>query len=189
NVDGDHYGTRIVVGSHHPIAMATNFSWRSSFQHKKLMLQYNHIAPLLSITRDRDEGQVKIDPSGIPKLEYRLSGNDAKSVISGITTGLKILVAAGASRIGTCLAGMEEFEVDAEAPLNDPRFELYLEKIKKTGVTELASIGSIHQMSTCRMGDDPSKSVVKPTGETWEVKNLYVADSSVLPTATGVDPM
>jgi len=39
------------------------------------------------------------------------------------------------------------------------------------------------------MGDDPSKSVVNPVGETWEVENLYVADTSVLPTATGVPPM
>lgn len=39
------------------------------------------------------------------------------------------------------------------------------------------------------MGISPKTSVVKPTGETWEVKNLYVADASVFPTATGVNPM
>lgn len=39
------------------------------------------------------------------------------------------------------------------------------------------------------MGVSPKTSVVKPTGETWEVKNLYVADASVFPTATGVNPM
>lgn len=39
------------------------------------------------------------------------------------------------------------------------------------------------------MGNDPIKSVVNPIGETWEVGNLFVADSSIFPTATGVDPM
>ena len=39
------------------------------------------------------------------------------------------------------------------------------------------------------MGDDPTKSVVNPIGETWEVKNLFISDSSIFPTATGVDPM
>ncbi|CAG8475406.1 7928_t:CDS:2 [Acaulospora colombiana] len=187
NVDGDHYGSRIVVGSHHPATIPTTFPWRSSLQHKQLMLQYNHIAPLLSITRDKDAGQVKIDSRGMPKLEYKLSTNDAKSVIVGITTGLKILVAAGASRVGTCLAGVEEFEVSDESPLNDPKFESYLEKIRKTGVPEQASIGSIHQMGTWYMMS--CAFLVKPTGETWEVKNLYVVDSSVFPTAIGVDPM
>lgn len=39
------------------------------------------------------------------------------------------------------------------------------------------------------MGISPKTSVVKPNGETWEVKDLYVADASLLPTATGVNPM
>lgn len=39
------------------------------------------------------------------------------------------------------------------------------------------------------MGVSPKTSVVKPGGETWEVKNLFVADASVFPSATGVNPM
>lgn len=39
------------------------------------------------------------------------------------------------------------------------------------------------------MGASPKSSAVQPTGETWEVKNLYVADGSVFPTAVGVNPM
>ncbi|CAG8440726.1 10231_t:CDS:2 [Diversispora eburnea] len=201
NVDGKHYGTRIVVGSHHPVIMNATFPWKSSsFNYKQFMLQYNHIVPLLTITRDRNGGQIKIEKGETSKyikinkdddynIEYKLSNNDAKSVSIGIITGLKILVAAGASKVGTCIAGLEEFEVANENSLNDPLFEQYLEKVKKSSISEHASLGSIHQMGTCRMGDDPSKSVVKPTGETWEVKNLYVADSSLFPTATGVDPM
>lgn len=39
------------------------------------------------------------------------------------------------------------------------------------------------------MGVTPKNSAVQPTGETWEVKNLYVADGSVFPTSVGVNPM
>lgn len=39
------------------------------------------------------------------------------------------------------------------------------------------------------MGSSPKTSAVKATGETWEVKGLYVADASVFPTASGVNPM
>jgi choline dehydrogenase-like flavoprotein len=41
-------------------------------------------------------------------------------------------------------------------------------------------------MGTCSMGISRSMSVVKPTGESWDVKGLYVADTSVFPTASGV---
>ena len=39
------------------------------------------------------------------------------------------------------------------------------------------------------MGVHPSNSVVNAHGKVWEVDNLYVADSSVFPTASGVNPM
>ena len=38
------------------------------------------------------------------------------------------------------------------------------------------------------MGPDPATSVVKSTGECWDVDGLYVADPSVFPTAVSVDP-
>lgn len=39
------------------------------------------------------------------------------------------------------------------------------------------------------MGTSPKTSAIRSTGETWDVQNLYVADSSVFPTALGVNPM
>lgn len=40
-----------------------------------------------------------------------------------------------------------------------------------------------------RMGVTPKISVVQPSGETWKVKKLHVADKSVFPTSVGVNPM
>jgi choline dehydrogenase-like flavoprotein len=39
------------------------------------------------------------------------------------------------------------------------------------------------------MGISPQTSAIQSTGETWDIRNLYVADSSVFPTALGVNPM
>jgi choline dehydrogenase-like flavoprotein len=39
------------------------------------------------------------------------------------------------------------------------------------------------------MGNSPKTSAIKSTGETWDVGNLYVADSSLFPTALGINPM
>lgn len=40
-----------------------------------------------------------------------------------------------------------------------------------------------------RMGTKPSNSVVDPRGRVWGTQSLYIADASVLPTASGVNPM
>ena len=46
-----------------------------------------------------------------------------------------------------------------------------------------------HQHGTCRMGDDPAKSVVNRNCQLHEANNVFVVDSSFLPTGLGVPPM
>ncbi|MFC3852773.1 GMC family oxidoreductase [Salinispirillum marinum] len=45
-----------------------------------------------------------------------------------------------------------------------------------------------HLMGTCKMGFDPSKSVVDPSGESHDVKGLFVVDSSCFVTGSCVNP-
>lgn len=45
-----------------------------------------------------------------------------------------------------------------------------------------------HQCGTLRMSRSPSGGVVKPSGESWEVPGLYVADASVFPSSSAVNP-
>ena len=53
-----------------------------------------------------------------------------------------------------------------------------------------ATVISAHQMGTARAGSSPTTGAVEgATGETWEVQNLFVADASLFPTASGVNPM
>jgi choline dehydrogenase-like flavoprotein len=46
-----------------------------------------------------------------------------------------------------------------------------------------------HQAGTCRMGDDPARSVVDPEGRVWGHDNLRVVDGSVHVTNGGVNPV
>jgi choline dehydrogenase-like flavoprotein len=48
--------------------------------------------------------------------------------------------------------------------------------------------GSEHNHGTCRMGDDPNKSVVDKWCRSHEVPNFWVADGSVMPTNGGYNP-
>jgi choline dehydrogenase-like flavoprotein len=48
---------------------------------------------------------------------------------------------------------------------------------------------TFHQMASCAMGADPARSVVGETGESHDVRGLYVVDASAFPTSSGVNPM
>lgn len=50
-------------------------------------------------------------------------------------------------------------------------------------------LASYHQMASCRMGSSPRTSVVNAENQVWGVPGLYVADASVFPSASGVNPM
>jgi choline dehydrogenase-like flavoprotein len=49
-------------------------------------------------------------------------------------------------------------------------------------------VATAHQMGGCRMGKDPSTSVVDPHLKYHTLDNLFVVDGSVLPTSLGVNP-
>jgi choline dehydrogenase-like flavoprotein len=88
----------------------------------------------------------------------------------------RILAAAGAREIFTAHARMQRWRdgFPAEAFRFGPgRGALY----------------SFHIMGSARMGASPELSAASPTGETWDVRNLVVADGSAFPTASGVNPM
>ncbi|WP_080495105.1 GMC family oxidoreductase [Bacillus cereus] len=46
-----------------------------------------------------------------------------------------------------------------------------------------------YQMGTCRMGENPNNSVTDRYGRMHEVRNVFIADTSVFPTGLGVNPM
>ncbi len=52
----------------------------------------------------------------------------------------------------------------------------------------LALVGD-HQMGTCRMGDDPNASVVNRFCRLHEADNVFVVDSSFMPSGLGLNPM
>ena len=47
---------------------------------------------------------------------------------------------------------------------------------------------SIHEVGTCRMGDDPKKSVLNKWNQAHDVKNLFVVDGSSFVTAGTQNP-
>ncbi|CAO3620484.1 unnamed protein product [Cunninghamella echinulata] len=192
NVDGDGYGAKLEVPSNNAASFATVVPWRSNANHKESMLRYRNYAPILVLSRDKDTNStVRYDEHDNLAVDYDISTHDRQSVLAGILKALDILVAAGAREVNSGQFSVEPFvfQEHEESRIDNPRYIAWRNNVEKLGIPSFGSgLFAAHQMGTARMGISPKVSAVKPTGETWEVKNLYVCDTSVFPTASGVNP-
>ncbi|KAI8883459.1 long-chain fatty alcohol dehydrogenase [Backusella circina FSU 941] len=189
---GDKYGAKIEESLLLPGSYASQIPWLGAAKHKELMLRRNNAVSLLNIVRDRDSGSVCYDAKQNLSINYSLSKHDEKSLVTCIERNMKIFAASGARELYINVAGIPPFAFrkDEESRADNPRFLKWLTSFHKQGILSVSSpLVSVHQLGSCRMGTSPKTSAVKPTGETWEIKNLYVADGSVFPTACGVNPM
>lgn len=176
DLDGRGYGVRLETAPIHPGLAASAFPWQSGAAHKRHMQRIAHYANIIVLTRDRYSGRVTTDKYGQPVLHYRLHAYDANHMRHGLIEAVRIHQAAGAHTIHGPHQGMSSDDLLRQlqnAPFAPNTLGLF----------------SAHQMSSARIGGSSALGAVKPDGETYEVRGLFVADASVLPTATGVNPM
>ncbi|WP_298961524.1 GMC family oxidoreductase [uncultured Roseibium sp.] len=137
-------------------------------KHREIMDNvYPYMAGLTVVSEDLPEETncVSLDPDltdsdGIPapKITYRLGDNTRKMLRHGEAKAGELLLAAGAKQV--------------------------LSK----GDDSVWWRAGWHQMGTCRMGDDPNRSVVNAWGRCHDVKNLFIVDGSIFVTAGAVNP-
>lgn len=190
-----------------PYTCLSAMPWRGGLDFKLACLRYRHFGAFISVARDRDPGRVTLDPvTGGAQIEYTPSAFDRKHALEGVLAICKILYVTGANEIDPFIHGVEPFIRDvaeiqslAEQEKNkddglyqvdDPRFMAWLDKARRLGkVLGNPPNSSAHQMGTCRMSATEEKGVVDQYGKVWGTEGLYVADSSVFPSASGVNPM
>jgi choline dehydrogenase-like flavoprotein len=90
-------------------------------------------------------------------------------------------------------AGTERFDVDLrpnELERVDAGLRFSREVLEAAGAKQVywTGLASTHVQGTCRMGDDPARSVVDRNGESHDVKRLFVGDASLVPRTLSVNP-
>ncbi len=114
-----------------------------------------------------------------PVILYGLKGADVEKAKFATVLLSHIWFAAGAKKVYTPIQGYTE--------ISNPRELAALERAR-IKATDILYMSAYHPMGTCRMGSHPEHSVVRHTCETWDVRNLYIVDASVIPTSLGVNP-
>ena len=104
-------------------------------------------------------------------------------MLQGVEQALRIHHSAGAELI----VGPHQFPIVWQ---RGDDFEAFCQTVVRHGhAANSISLFSAHQMSTCRIGRDPSNSVFDTSGRSHQLENLFVADGSGLPGSCGTNPM
>jgi long-chain-alcohol oxidase len=182
NLD-DGYGLKLETAAMHPHLIVPFAPWRSSQQHADLMAAMTNTVPMGVLVRDRDGGEVKVGRDGEPIVHYKLSAFDAGHLRTGMDGAAQIFEAAGARKI---------FSAQAKGPSYVPgagNRGQFMAAVDAAGFGPgEVVLNSFHIMGTAGMGGSAATSACDPTGQTWEVRDLYVFDGSSFPTASGVNP-
>ncbi|MBI3185354.1 MAG: GMC family oxidoreductase [Myxococcales bacterium] len=175
-------GGRYVEGGYllHPtqLAPATLAALLPSFgkDHRALMERAHQIGGCIAWVDDVATGRATLDEEGHPVWHWEMAEQDELTIRDSLKKQATILLHGGAKEVivpdakGTRIRDLEELASIDRVDLGTMMF------------------AAPHPSGMCRMGKDPSRSVVSCTGEAHSVKGLFVCDPSAFPTAVSVDP-
>ncbi|MBS2016405.1 MAG: GMC family oxidoreductase [Deltaproteobacteria bacterium] len=135
-----------------------------------------HLAVFGGMIHDDAGGEVH-QIFGRPFMTYRMSRRNRAVIPDLMRKMANIFFAAGAREVVLPVLGQPAVTPDTLRTLD-------LERVPG----KMIECASQHPLGTCRMGTSPHHAVVDPNGQTYELRDLYVADGSILPTSLGVNP-
>jgi choline dehydrogenase-like flavoprotein len=200
DLDGNGHGPKIEIISSTPTTFLSFTPWKGALDWKVQCAKFHHMIGFVIIQRDKVPGRVYRDPvDGRCRIQYTTSSDDLSNNLEGMLAAAKIAKVMGAKEIFSCHPDAPRYERPEKGPgeaktdegVNEPAFQTWLSEIQRLGLKspDPCTLGSAHQMGTCRMGSDPRRGVVDARGSVFGTQGLYVADASVFPSASGVNPM
>lgn len=214
NINSTGYGCKLECVTMLPSMVLPLMQWKSGLEWKVHAAKFKRMAGWISLARDEGEGDVYADPVDKyrVRVRYDTSKSDQKNIAVGLVALARIAFVEGAREIHVGVAGVPPFirrqsvktyssaiddgqtgeNAGGTASINDPEFLQWLSGLELFAVNGLpgdAGQVSAHQMGTARMGSSPTNSVVNSRGAVWNTQSLFVADTSVFPGASGVNPM
>ena len=160
-----------------PLAFGAHWLPGAGAGYKRRLERYADLAIIGVHLSDRSEGRLRVR-GGALRIGYRLTDDDAARLRFGIARAADIHFAAGAREVYPQIGSLAVVGPGEQQHVETGRFkpaDLRLE--------------AFHPMGTARMGSDPARSVVSPSGESHDVPGLFVADASLFPSSLRVNPM
>jgi choline dehydrogenase-like flavoprotein len=161
----------------HPIGTAVTIPGFGP-AHMRAMRDYGRLAVLTAMVHDETAGHVYLARDGRPALRYPMLESDSAQLALGLRGAAELLLAAGAREV--LVPGIPPRSVRSTRDL--AAIDAGFARPHNLPLT------AVHPMGTMRMGEDPTVSVVRSTGEHHHVKGLFVLDGGLFPTSLGGPP-
>jgi choline dehydrogenase-like flavoprotein len=126
---------------------------------------------------DKGSGSVGARADGRAQIGYDFDPHDVERIKAGMLRTAEVLLAGGAAEITAPVRGMALHRSIGS----------FADNLASKTIRDFGLYAS-HPMATCRMGRDPSTSVIDPYGMSHALPGLFIADASVFPTSLGVNP-
>jgi choline dehydrogenase-like flavoprotein len=133
---------------------------------------------ILVLMHDQSSGEVQVTSKGKVEIGYRVNEREQRLFVEGMKHCAEILFAGGAKEV--------------IAPYTHPlrlkpgdSLAAFDQRGLRPNDTQLTST---HPQSTCKMGEDPRRSVVNSYCQSHDLKNLFICDMGVFPSSLGAPP-
>jgi choline dehydrogenase-like flavoprotein len=146
-------------------------------EHRRIVRSLPNLAFFGGMIHDDAGGRVRRWFSREPLVTYRMNERDRKRMWRGIEILGEMAFAAGARQVLLPIFGA--------APISRP--EDLRDLVARPPPARKVECMSFHPLGSARMSAAAKDGVVKSTGESWQVKDLFVVDGSILPTSIGVN--
>jgi choline dehydrogenase-like flavoprotein len=138
-----------------------------------------HTATMALVYKGNVSGRVIVRPDGLPGLFIHVPDTEIRPLMHGLKRAVDGLLAAGARHVTTSVWGVPERmrrPSDSDALLS-PRVKPHH-----------CHMTFNHMFGSCRMSADPRRGPVTPDGALRGVSGVWVADSSLFPAPSAVNP-
>lgn len=179
------YGVRFETAPVHFALAASGFGWDGARRFREDVARLAHHGLVGVLLRDRDAGRVAVSRRGHPRVHYELSRFDVRHVREGLRGAARVLAEAGATELVSLHTPPVRVRPDTPGWLDRFTAGMDARGYRRCRMSYI----TFHQMATAPMGANARTAALSETGETYEVRNLYVADGSAFPTSSGVNPM
>ncbi len=177
-------GYYLETAFYYPFITAKNLSlWGKDLKHA--MNNYNNLMAILILVHDDAlaSNRIKLNWKNEPVLDYKLSEKSIAAFCDAQAKASKIFFAAGCNEVVMPAAEKTLF---SKEDLKGKETESFI--TPKTFIPNKVPIATAHLQGGCRMGKDKNDSVTDCWGRVHGRDWLYIADGSLFPQSSHVNP-